>query len=644
MSDLAKALNEALSQLSILLEAADEKSGYLSPEEKNWQNGTVVDIKKTKSWLEEILADCKFFGKNISFQKFIIEILKDLELKVVLYFLNSPSSRSVYDACGNRLKGVLQLKDSYKVMRDLDFGDRNTVVVGANGCGKTSLATQLQQIVHKDLGIVLPAQRVLLIPNIRNIPSKTSADAIYETFDRSIPNYKKKFSIDNPTGYHSYEEAIGTEFTFLLIQLFSEKIANYFKLEDEFKANPKNPESFTPFFNSKANEVIEIWESLFPGLILKLKETGSLHVRRKDTTEYDGNSLSEGEKEALYLIGRVLLAPKNSLIIVDEPEAHLHKSVVCALWDKLEQKREDCVFFYFTHDIDFAVTRDAKKIWIKSFEYPNHWDFRFLSDDTIPEDLYLELLGSKRKILFCEGDMQSFNYKLYSALFPDLFVVPVENCSKVRAYTRAMNSGGLANVQALGIIDRDLLTEEDVSDLMEENIYVLGVSEIENVFLLSELLKPFASAQGEDIDFDRMESEVLNEIAAKKDEMLQQARCFYATQIFSKTEFKRRCSEADILQSLNDRTEKGILILKKLVNDLDLRLSSSVSKEDYATAVEVAFDKGLITTVQRFFFSSNADHLREKLINFLKHDRGVAEKVIERIGLGGILCELEKSK
>ena len=141
-----------------------------------------------------------------------------------------------------------------------------------------------------------------------------------------------------------------------------------------------------------------------------------------------------------------------------------------------------------------------------------------------------------------------------------------------------------------------------------------------------------------------MESEVLNEIAAKKDEMLQQARCFYATQIFSKTEFKRRCSEADILQSLNDRTEKGILILKKLVNDLDLRLSSSVSKEDYATAVEVAFDKGLITTVQRFFFSSNADHLREKLINFLKHDRGVAEKVIERIGLGGILCELEKSK
>jgi len=267
-----------------------------------------------------------------------------------------------------------------------------------------------------------------------------------------------------------------------------------------------------------------------------------------------------------------------------------------------------------------------------------------LSDDTIPEDLYLELLGSKRKVLFCEGKKESFDYKLYSAFFPDFFVVPVENCSKVRAYTRAMNSGGLANVQALGIIDRDLLTEEDVSDLIKENIYVLGVSEIENVFLLSELLKPFASAQGEDIDFDRMETEVLNEIAAKKDGMLQQARCFYATQIFSKTESKRRCSEADILQSLNDRTEKGFLILTELVRALDLKLSDSVNKRDYATAVDVAFDKGLITTVQRFFHSSNADYLRAKLINFLKRDRGVAEKVIERIGLGGILCELEKSK
>lgn len=75
MSDLTKALNEALSQLSILLEAADETSSNLSPEEKNWQNGTVGDIKKTKSWLEEIVVDSKLFEKNISFQKFVVEVL-----------------------------------------------------------------------------------------------------------------------------------------------------------------------------------------------------------------------------------------------------------------------------------------------------------------------------------------------------------------------------------------------------------------------------------------------------------------------------------------------------------------------------------------------------------------------------------------
>lgn len=107
MSDLTKALNEALSQLSILLEAADETSSNLSPEEKNWQNGTVGDIKKTKSWLEEIVVDSKLFEKNISFQKFVVEVLNDLDLNTVLYFLNYPNGRSVYSACGNRLKGVL---------------------------------------------------------------------------------------------------------------------------------------------------------------------------------------------------------------------------------------------------------------------------------------------------------------------------------------------------------------------------------------------------------------------------------------------------------------------------------------------------------------------------------------------------------
>lgn len=107
-----------------------------------------------------------------------------------------------------------------------------------------------------------------------------------------------------------------------------------------------------------------------------------------------------------------------------------------------------------------------------------------------------------------------------------------------------MNSGGLANVQALGIIDRDLLTEEDVSDLIKENIYVLGVSEIENVFLLSELLKPFASAQGEDIDFDRMETEVLNEIAAKK------MGCFSKHDVSMQHKFSLKQSLKDGVQRL----------------------------------------------------------------------------------------------
>ena len=33
----------------------------------------------------------------------------------------------------------------------------------------------------------------------------------------------------------------------------------------------------------------------------------------------------------------------------------------------MEEKRKDCMFIYLTHDIDFASTRIANKLWLKSY-------------------------------------------------------------------------------------------------------------------------------------------------------------------------------------------------------------------------------------------------------------------------------------
>ena len=84
---------------------------------------------------------------------------------------------------------------------------------------------------------------------------------------------------------------------------------------------------------------------------------------------YHGREMSDGERVALYLIATCLCVRTESLIIVDEPELHIHKALMSKLWTQIEEKCSDCSFIYITHDLDFAVSRhDAKKIWVKEHD------------------------------------------------------------------------------------------------------------------------------------------------------------------------------------------------------------------------------------------------------------------------------------
>ena len=69
--------------------------------------------------------------------------------------------------------------------------------------------------------------------------------------------------------------------------------------------------------------------------------------------------MSVGERSVLYLAAQVLRVPESKIIIMDEPEVHLHPSLMGYLWDALEKVRPDCLFIYITHDVDFVTSRRA---------------------------------------------------------------------------------------------------------------------------------------------------------------------------------------------------------------------------------------------------------------------------------------------
>ena len=205
--------------------------------------------------------------------------------------------------------------------------------------------------------------------------------------------------------------------------------------------------------------------------------------------------MSDGEKVALYLIGQVLCAPQNSIVVIDEPEIHLHRAIQATLWDQVERARTDCTFVYITHDLEFAATRSsARKVWLKSFDGTN-WEWEFLErHPELPDALLFQLLGNRRPVLFVEGDDTSDDIALYRLLFPKHLVIPRQGCEKVAESVKAFGAlTQLHNLSVTGLIDRDHRSEEEILALQKRGIGLTDVAEVENLLCLEEALDAAAS-------------------------------------------------------------------------------------------------------------------------------------------------------
>ena len=100
--------------------------------------------------------------------------------------------------------------------------------------------------------------------------------------------------------------------------------------------------------------------------------------------QYDASDLSDGERVMFYLLGQCLLVRPGCILIIDEPELHIHKAILSAFWDAIETARNDCAFIYLTHDLEFASSRrSAQKIALQRYHKKpqERWEL-----EVIPED------------------------------------------------------------------------------------------------------------------------------------------------------------------------------------------------------------------------------------------------------------------
>ena len=237
----------------------------------------------------------------------------------------------------------------------------------------------------------------------------------------------------------------------LMVYLFSDETEENAK----FKAACVKSEGRVEPPRTKLDQVKEVWETVLPHRELVI---GGLRIetRVRDGTEAICNSseMSDGERVIFYLIGQCLAAPKDGIIVIDEPELHLHKSVQPKLWSEIEKLRTDCLFVYLTHDVDFAAANECStKIWLKAFDGTN-WEWEPISSDkTLPDELLFELLGSRKPVVFVEGEAGSYDTALYRAVLSDYLVIPRGGCDNVIQSVKALKANAqLHHLDVNGLI------------------------------------------------------------------------------------------------------------------------------------------------------------------------------------------------
>ena len=500
--------------------------------------------------------------------------------------------------------------------------EQTLILIGANGSGKTRLGTWIEmqseetERVHR-----ISAQKSLSMPITATPMSMDQAESGLFFGDPSHGFIHKSSSRwgGNPA------IAQLNDFQKLMILLFSDQVeqsSNYL-----FNSK-KSIEKVVPPI-TKLDIVKSVWEKILPHrelVISGLKIQTSIPERPE--IKYDSSEMSDGERVIFYLISQCVSAPKDAIIIIDEPELHLHKSVQAPLWSEIQKTRDDCLFIYLTHDVDFAVSQNsASRIWLKSYDGTS-WDWEEIPPlDGMPQNLVIEILGSRKNVVFIEGTHSSFDYQLYRIILENFLVIPLGSCAQVIQNTKAFKSNSqFHHLKVFGIIDRDRRSNEEIEALLHHEIYTLDVAEVENLFCIENVLKFLSVKLARDplIDFQESSDKIFTFIESEIDTQV-------SLRVISEVRF--------CLGNLDEKSQNlyeiqevfGKLVtsinVESLWREQKLILSDVITRRDYDGLLRLYNRKSICSRISPIFGLKEKE-LAEQILRYARSDSGKELKQI----------------
>lgn len=471
----------------------------------------------------------------------------------------------------------------------------SVVLVGANGSGKTRLAVQIERGNGEQVHRISAHRDLTLNPAVPKINETMAIQGL--RYGATGENISLAHRSGNRWRNGKEATALLNDFDFLLQALFADQSRVALTTHQEARAHTLRDPKETKLEKLKA-----IWEHLLPTRELVLSGD-DIQVRSPNgSTPYSAAEMSDGERAVFYLIGQTLEAKESSLLVVDEPELHVHRSIMNNLWDQLENARPDCAFVFITHDLEFAVSRVGQKFVISDYTPDGpKWCIEAVPEDTgFSEELTTLLLGSRRPVLFVEGGDGSLDKAVYRCAYPDWTVVPMGSCSDVIHAVASMRANAaLTRITCAGIVDGDGHDSEEVERLTKLGIAVLPVSEIENLFLLPDISREIALAD------NCVESEADKRVAALRQKVLDSARSPDVVKPVIQRYVLRRIDRAlkgldlsgnrtidEIDAAYRQRTQD--VEIPKLARELEAQIATAVANEDVPELLKLIDNKGML--------------------------------------------------
>lgn len=361
-------------------------------------------------------------------------------------------------------------------------------LLGANGTGKSSLITRFYGSNSIKARRISAHRQTWFSSN-----SLDMTPSARETTEQNIRNQDSNARSRHVLPYASERTAIAI---FDLIDsdtMLARKIAELVRSKDIPGAEKA---AATPAPIALINQIMR--SSNIP-IEIEVEERQKVVAKKNGGAPYSVAELSDGERNAFLIAADVLTAKPGTLLLIDEPERHLHRSIISPLLSLLFQQRKDCAFVISTHEIMMPIDNPtAATLLVRSCDYEGatakSWSVDLLSPDApLDETLKLDILGGRQKMIFIEGTTQSLDAPIYSLLFPQVSIIPKASCRDVEYAVRGLREAETKHwVKAWGIVDNDRRDPKEIEKLKQFGIFALPHFSVEALYYHPKIIEKVA--------------------------------------------------------------------------------------------------------------------------------------------------------